>query len=258
MSQDRTQETIIVLQDIARINGEDIHIRSVDLPTRAQYLADDEDVPSDRAPMLGGDPAVNKMADEIYVSERSSSWNLLFSPQWRKTTFLIWGIWTFTSMAFTMFNVFLPKYLETLGFEGEAVPTRKDVYWDYMIYSIAGVPGSVMASYLIETRLGRKGTMASSAFGSSAALFIFSVIDSRTTMLISSSLVSFLVTLLYAVVYGYTPEVFDTTVRGTAVGTASGLGRIAGIASPIVSGILFTLSAALPLYVSVVGFCIQA
>jgi hypothetical protein len=44
-----------------------------------------------------------------------------------------------------MFNVFLPKYLETLGFEGEATPTRKDVYWDYMIYSIAGVPGSVVS-----------------------------------------------------------------------------------------------------------------
>lgn len=107
---------------------------------------------------------------------------------------------------------------------------------------------------MIETFLGRKGTMAASAFGSSLALFLFSIINSRVTMLISSSAVSFLATLLYAVIYGYTPEVFDTSVRGTAVGTASGLGRIAGIASPIVAGFLFTVSKTLPLYVSIGGF----
>ncbi|ORZ16921.1 major facilitator superfamily domain-containing protein [Absidia repens] len=188
--------------------------------------------------------------------DTTNSWTILMSDKWRLTLFLIWGIWTFTAMSFTMFNVFLPKYLETLGFEGEAAPTRKDVYWEYMIYSIAGVPGSVMASFMIETRLGRKGTMAFSAFGSAIALFLFSIIDSRATMLVSSSSVSFLATLLYAVIYGYTPEVFDTAVRGTAVGTASGLGRIAGIISPIVSGILLTINTALPLYVSVAGFVI--
>lgn len=107
---------------------------------------------------------------------------------------------------------------------------------------------------MIETFLGRKGTMAASAFGSSLALFLFSIIQSRVTMLLSSSAVSFLATLLYAVIYGYTPEVFDTLVRGTAVGTASGLGRIAGIISPITCGILFTIAAVFPLYVSMAGF----
>ena len=107
---------------------------------------------------------------------------------------------------------------------------------------------------MIETRLGRKGTMALSSFGSSLSLFLFSIISSRVTMLLSSSAVSFLATLLYAVIYGYTPEVFDTNVRGTAVGTSSGLSRVAGIISPIVCGILFTIASALPLYVSIVGF----
>ena len=107
---------------------------------------------------------------------------------------------------------------------------------------------------MIETRLGRKGTMALSSFGSSLSLFLFSIISSRVTMLLSSSAVSFLATLLYAVIYGYTPEVFDTNVRGTAVGTSSGLSRVAGIISPIVCGILFTIAAPLPLYVSIIGF----
>ncbi|KAI8338683.1 major facilitator superfamily domain-containing protein [Chlamydoabsidia padenii] len=201
-------------------------------------------------------PFLHNISASLTTTDTVNSWSILLSGQWRRTIFLIWGIWTFTSMAFTMFNVFLPKYLETLGYEDDFAPTRKDVYWDYMIYSMAGVPGSVMASYLIETRLGRKGTMAISAFGASIALFLFSVIGSRTAMLISSSSVSFMATLLYAVIYGYTPEIFDTAIRGTAVGTSSGLGRVAGIVSPILSGILFTVNTVLPLYVSVIGFVV--
>ncbi|KAI8376205.1 major facilitator superfamily domain-containing protein [Radiomyces spectabilis] len=293
LSKDRINETIIVLQDIARINGETVSIDRSDLPNGVQRdksrlppteAAEEEaflQVPHAEGGEEGlthpqhrrwsseyqnggyndhepedDDAVTDKMLSELYDTRSRNSLAILFSPKWRRTIILVWCIWTFTSVAFTMFNVLLPKYLETLGFEGEAAPTLKDVYWEYMIYSLAGVPGSVMASYMIETRLGRKGTMALSAFGSSLSLMIFSAIESRVTMLLSSSAVSFLATLLYAVIYGYTPEVFDTSVRGTAVGSASGLGRVAGIVSPVISGILLTIRPVLPLYVSVVGFSI--
>ncbi|KAI8643589.1 major facilitator superfamily domain-containing protein [Parasitella parasitica] len=276
MSQNRHNETIIVLQDIAMINGGHVHIDKDELPHMRhdfRQIASDEDEERGSFDMVEN-PSSNRNeesdeanhvllsngqhSEEIVVKEKekTKAFQLLMSSQWRLTTLLIWAIWTFTSVAYTMFNVFLPKFLETLGFEGEAIPSRQQVYWDYMIYSIAGVPGSVIASWLIETRLGRKGTMAMSAFGSSIALFLFSIISSRITMVLSSSSVSFLATLLYAVIYGYTPEVFDTNVRGTAVGAASGLGRIAGIVSPIITGILLTINTSLPLYISVIGFAI--
>ncbi|KAM3579732.1 hypothetical protein VKS41_007816 [Umbelopsis sp. WA50703] len=278
ISRNRKREAAEVLQTIANANGANMTITAADLPDSGSPVkmysitdSDDEslaedgvkqaslDASDDTSPILSpiGTTKPRKpttIAGKIKAVLSPEKLQVLFNEKWRVTTILVWAIWTFTAVAFTMFNVFLPKYLEMLGFAGEAPPTRADVYWDYMIYSIAGVPGSVMASWMIETRLGRKGTMALSAFGSSGALFIFSVISSRVTMLLSSSAVSFLATLLYAVIYGYTPEVFTTEVRGTAVGTASALGRIAGIISPIVSGILLTISTVLPLYVSVVGF----
>ncbi|KAI7859376.1 major facilitator superfamily domain-containing protein [Circinella umbellata] len=317
LSRDRRKETVMILQDIARINGQQVQIDSSDIPHSMSSMpssnqndeeemllnmeqrdgirsrrvsaemdlnyVDDPTVPmtqtshsEDGHDHVDGEHhhdtntttivtatdttsmrAMTTMSENIYddtMEEKVSKWKLLFGPKWRRTTILVWCIWAFTATAFTMFNVFLPKYLETLGFQGEEIRTRKDVYWDYMIYSLAGVPGSVLASYMIETRLGRKGTMAISSFGSSFSLFLFSIISSRVTMLLSSSAVSFLATLLYAVIYGYTPEVFDTSVRGTAVGTSSGLSRVAGIVSPIVCGILFTIATALPLYVSIVGF----
>ncbi|KAL0087363.1 major facilitator superfamily domain-containing protein [Phycomyces blakesleeanus] len=254
MSQYRTKETIIVLENIARINGEDVRITARDLPARP--VSQPQSIPEEEQAFLDedGDDVISAAESLSPASESlSNNWRQLFVPKWRRTTLLVFGIWTLTSMAYTMFNVFLPKYLETLGFE-KTPSSRKSVYWDYMVYSIAGVPGSLVASYMIETRLGRKGTMALSAFGSAFALFIFSIIDSHLTMVLSSSTVSFLATLLYAVIYGYTPEVFDTSVRGTAVGTASGLGRIAGILSPLASGWLYTFWVTLPLHISVVGF----
>ncbi|KAG1464736.1 hypothetical protein G6F56_005023 [Rhizopus delemar] len=228
----KTDETIVVLQEIAKTNGIRVHINKSELDIREQVQ--DETSPILQEKGKGGKQAFRE----------------LIGPKWRRTTIFIWSLWTFTSMAFTMFNVFLPKFLEMIQ-EDLGKPNQSQVYWDYMIYSLAGMPGSV-----VETRLGRKGTMALSAFGSSLALFIFSAVQSRLIMVISSSLVSFLATLLYATIYGYTPEIFETSIRGTAVGTASALGRIAGIISPILAGVLFLVNTSLPLYTSVIAYFI--
>ncbi|CAO3668692.1 unnamed protein product [Rhizopus stolonifer] len=233
----KTDETIAVLQEIAKTNGIHVHMDKSELDIREQVQ--DETSPILQEKGKGGKQAFRE----------------LIGPKWRRTTTFIWSLWTFTSMAFTMFNVFLPKFLEMIQDDPEK-PDQNQVYWDYMIYSLAGMPGSIIASYFIETRLGRKGTMALSAFGSSLALFIFSAVQSRLVMVISSSLVSFLATLLYATIYGYTPEIFETSIRGTAVGTASALGRLAGIISPVLAGVLFLVNTSLPLYTSVIAYCI--
>lgn len=166
MSQDRHNETIIVLQDIAKINGGHVHIDKNELPNMRhryrQTISDEEEeeegesygmMESLESSLNEENDEVNHVllsngqhTEEIVVKEKEKTkvFKQLMSPQWRLTTLLIWSIWTFTSVAYTMFNVFLPKFLETLGFEGEAIPTRQQVYWDYMIYSLAGVPGSVV------------------------------------------------------------------------------------------------------------------
>ncbi|CAG8479068.1 16030_t:CDS:2, partial [Racocetra fulgida] len=92
----------------------------------------------------------------------------------------------------------------------------REVLRDYLIYSVCGIPGSLFGSFLIETTLGRKGSMALATFGTSLAVFLFSTVRSRSGEVISSAMVSFLATLNYAVIYGYTPEVFEVKLRGTA------------------------------------------
>jgi len=75
-------------------------------------------------------------------------------------------------------------------------------------------------------------------------------------MLLASTLMMFMTTITYAVIYAYTPEVFETKVRGRAGGVASALGRVAGIVAPTLAGLLLTVNAQLPLWGAAISFVI--
>ncbi|KDN52949.1 MFS general substrate transporter [Tilletiaria anomala UBC 951] len=195
----------------------------------------------------------------------------LFEPHWRRTTILVWAIWTLVSLAFTIFNVFLPKFLEArLGAGGRgnggtpnAAPgsdgglqSRKDVMQDYLLYALASVPGSLLGAWMIETRLGRIGSMALSTACTGVSIAIFTVVRSRGGIVLSSMLISISATTTYAAIYGYTPEVFTTDVRGTACGSASALSRLAGIVAPLAAGVLIAIDINLPLFLSIALFAV--
>lgn len=181
----------------------------------------------------------------------------LFSRRMRRTTILVWIIWVLINLAYTMFNVFLPKFLESRGVaDDESSDSRSAVYRDYFIYTLCSVPGAMVGTWLVETKLGRKGSMALTTWGSAGAMFIFVGVKSGVGITISSGVLNFLGTAMYAIVYSYTPEVFDARIRGSACGIASALGRVAGIIAPILTGLLLSLSIAVPLWVSAAVFAL--
>ncbi|KAJ2815527.1 hypothetical protein FBU31_006896 [Coemansia sp. 'formosensis'] len=191
----------------------------------------------------------------------------LFAPSLRRTTLLVWVIWAVVAMGFTMFNVFLPKLLETRNNEAAqslvsvstsvaAGPHSKQirVYRDSLIYAVSGIPGSIVGAWMVDTRLGRIYSMALSTFISGLALVAFALTTkthNAALTIISSSVFGFMSTLMFAVIYAYTPEVFHPSVRGTACGMASALGRVSGIVAPLITGLLLGISTVVPLYVSV-------
>lgn len=61
-----------------------------------------------------------------------------------------------------------------------------------------------------------------------------------------------------AVIYGYTPEVFPSSYRGTACGIASSFSRLAGVLAPLLTGILLSIDVSLPLYVACSCFAVTA
>ncbi|KAJ2039147.1 hypothetical protein H4S03_001877 [Coemansia sp. S3946] len=191
----------------------------------------------------------------------------LFAPSLRRTTVLVWIIWAVVAMGFTMFNVFLPKLLETRNNEAShslvplsasvvAGPHSKQirVYRDSLIYAVSGIPGSIVGAWMVDTRLGRIYSMAISTFISGLALVAFALTaktHNAALTILSSSVFGFMSTLMFAVIYAYTPEVFHPSVRGTACGMASALGRVSGIVAPLITGLLLGISTVVPLYVSV-------
>jgi hypothetical protein len=88
--------------------------------------------------------------------------SMVLVPEWRRTTILVWGAWWGMSLAYTMFNVYLPKLLETR--QGsvsrsslvqtpssphvQATDTLERTLWDVVIFTIGGCPGAVVRRFL--------------------------------------------------------------------------------------------------------------
>ncbi|EPQ58015.1 MFS general substrate transporter [Gloeophyllum trabeum ATCC 11539] len=160
----------------------------------------------------------------------------LFS-NWRVgvTTALIWVCWATIGMGYPLFNSFLPQYFARVGKTGQT-QTTYEVYRNYAIESVVGVPGSVIGAYTVDIPyVGRKGTMALSTLISAIFLFLFTISADAKYQLAFSCVESFFQNIMYGVLYAYTPEVFPAPNRGTGTGIASFLNRITGLCAPLVA-----------------------
>ncbi|RKP07436.1 major facilitator superfamily domain-containing protein [Thamnocephalis sphaerospora] len=264
------QETVQVLRVIAQVNRSSVEVTLDDLPV--QYTPITAEKTSEADAKSGGSPDEdgvldgNSGADDLTRMRASPTERLrrlfsldalrpLFSQALIRTTLLIWAIWVFVALSYTMFNVFLPKFLESRGV-GTTQPPREQVYRDYFIYSAVGFPGSILGGWMAETQLGRRGSMIVSTLGTAACMFVFVGVSSDAGTLASTCAISLLSTVMYAVIYSYTPEVFHARFRGSACGIASALGRLVSIVAPLLTGVLLEQSVSLPLYVSAAGFAI--
>ncbi|OJJ47000.1 hypothetical protein ASPZODRAFT_131919 [Penicilliopsis zonata CBS 506.65] len=150
------------------------------------------------------------------------------------TTILLWFCWATIGMGYPLFNAFLPQYLSKSGNGGTT--STYIVYRNYAITSVVGLPGSILACFLVDMRyLGRKGTMAIATLITGIILFCFTASTNSNTQLVCSSLEAFFQNIMYGVLYAYTPEVFPAPNRGTGTGIASCLNRITGLCAPLVA-----------------------
>ncbi|KAF7987083.1 hypothetical protein HWV62_249 [Athelia sp. TMB] len=186
---------------------------------------------------------------------------MVLSPQWLRTTVLVWIVWFGVSMAFTMFNVFLPKLLESsassavpeAGGEtggGETPKSLEATLWDVVIFTLGGCPGPIVGAYLVNTRLGRRGSLAWSTFVTAFFCVVFVLVTGPLAVRASTVGISLSATTMYAVLYGWTPEIFGTKVRGTACGIASALSRVGGMIAPLMGGMLLMVDRSFPVYTS--------
>ncbi|CAG8630907.1 1244_t:CDS:2, partial [Funneliformis mosseae] len=252
ISQNRQQEAIHVYKEIARINGNENELE----------IQLDDSLFSNQISLLSSDTKICKSSHMLlhfrqkFVSKFKDI-ERLFSKKLLTTTLIVWSSWGLLSFASLMFILYLPKYLEgleenKLGDKGnnDGSEIIRDGLKNFIIYSAWGILGAIMSSYLVETTLGRKGTMILGAIGTSISICLFANFHDPTGIILFSMIIGCLKSINWAVIYCYTPEVFDTKVRGTACGISSVFARITGMISPIVTGNLISIGVTAPLYVT--------
>jgi MFS family permease len=220
MSRGLVQETNQVLGMIAAENGKAppslISTSQQGRPSfNSSSLADDStDVPSKRKGRVGREA---DRCRKICVGNRMTL-----------TTVLLCLIWCGSNFGYTSINLFLPTLLKLKTGSG-----LESTYKNTMIYSAAGLPGSFMGVWAVETRLGRKWTMALSTLGATVAIFFFYTTNTDQDVVLAASCFNCLTQSMFAAIYTYTPEVYRTSTRGTAMGLLTAISKCAGIVAPL-------------------------
>uniref|UniRef100_A0A7S3LVX0 Major facilitator superfamily (MFS) profile domain-containing protein n=1 Tax=Palpitomonas bilix TaxID=652834 RepID=A0A7S3LVX0_9EUKA len=150
----------------------------------------------------------------------------LFNKQNRKQTVILWLMWLCASCGLLGVIIFLPDYFHAKGIG------NMSIYEDIFLSTTGNVPGIIVAAFLIETRLGRKKTMAILSFLCAAFIFVLGPVSSATYLIVASAISKFFLYGLWAAIDAYTPESYSTQERSTGSAAANCWARIAGLASP--------------------------
>lgn len=151
----------------------------------------------------------------------------IWSRRYSQITFSIWVLWI--SLNFLYQGVFV--WLPTLLAEGSSTINRSFLLT--LFISLGQIPGTFLIAYLAD-RYNRKRLIIISLglHGLTVFLFSFSVV---TAWIIS---VGFLLMLFNGMAWGlahpFSAELYPTSIRGTATGWATGIGRLGGVVSPLV------------------------
>lgn len=169
---------------------------------------------------------------------------------------LVISSWALIGLAFPLYNAFLPSYLEQRGSANKPLSVAL-TYRNALIVAVMGIPGSIIAGLLVELRIGRKGTLFGSLLLTGIILFGSTTAKTSNSYLAWNCFFNFFSTIMYGVLYAYTPEVFPTKIRGTAIGLAASANRVLGVFAPIIA-IFADLTTSAPIFVSGALFLFSA
>ncbi|KAH9924322.1 MFS general substrate transporter [Epithele typhae] len=145
------------------------------------------------------------------------------------STSLLIVTWALIGLAFPLYNGFVTVFLASRGADfGDG--SLYITYRNQVILSIMGIPGALLAGYLVEHPwLGRKGTLAIST--ALTGVFLFASTTARTSdaLLGWNCGYTFTSNVMYGVLYAVSPELFPTKDRGTGNAIVSAANRIFGI-----------------------------
>ncbi|TFK62074.1 MFS general substrate transporter [Pluteus cervinus] len=172
------------------------------------------------------------------------------------STSLIWFSWLLIGLAYPLYNVFLPSYLQSRGADfgsGSAYTTWRN----YTLANFSSIWGPILAGFMCTTRLGRKYTMVIGALVTMAFFFAYTQVRSENQNIGFNCAISFALNIYYGTLYAYTPEVLPSAHRGTGNGIAIALNRVMGILSAVVATVANT-NTPVPIWICAALYIVMA
>ncbi|GKT90652.1 sugar transporter [Colletotrichum tofieldiae] len=162
LSKGRQSEAIAVVHGIASRNGAKTWLTEEVLDAVVDGVVDDDEQErsrSSRASMLHGSGGTTNVLRERMKAFSADRLRPLFKTRTLGlATVIVWFVWATIGMGYPLFNAFLPQYLSHGGAapppedspDAGATPITPDTYRTYAITSAVGVPGSLLAAYLVD------------------------------------------------------------------------------------------------------------
>lgn len=174
-----------------------------------------------------GVPVIDTIVVKPVAQKQQVSFRQLWSGRFARRSLMLWLVWF--GIVFSYYGIFtwLPSLLVKQGYS--VVQSFEYV----LIMILAQLPGYISAAWLVE-RLGRKATLAGFIGACAISAYFFGRADTVFNIMVWGCLLSFFNLGAWGVLYTYTPEQYPANIRAFGAGWASAVGRMGGIAAPIV------------------------
>ncbi|CAI5444338.1 unnamed protein product [Caenorhabditis angaria] len=207
VSQKRYTEADQVLQKAAKVNG-------ATLPDQWWEQLDDNQ------------PATTSSAEEAEEIPKKalSGADLFKTPELRKRTLVVFFLWPVISMVY-------------YGMAMKANVLGGDIYTSSIFAALVEIP-ALFVVYLLIDRIGRRLLLAGGLFIAGACLILNWLMGTNVPLAVAIAqmmVTKGAITGVYAAIYTYSPELFPTTIRNTAMGFCSTIARVGAIAASYVS-----------------------
>lgn len=177
--------------------------------------------------------------DQVLVEKESgkSPFAELWSADYWKRTLMLWIVWPACLFGYYGLTSWLSALLVDKGFA-----IIKSITFVVTI-TIGGIPGFLLATYLIE-KIGRRPVVIVSTAMTAASAYLYGNAGTLTMLYTWGFLMMFFTYAMWSSIYAYTPELYPTRMRGTGCGLSSSVGRIGAIAGPYAIGWLLVTAGA--------------
>ncbi|KAH6651033.1 major facilitator superfamily domain-containing protein [Chaetomium tenue] len=237
MGKGRDEDAVRIVHEVAKRNGKETKLTLEDL--RACE-------PEGYVRQAKAAEAVKRKLEDVNFDRIKA---LFATKKLALSTGLIMAVWAFIGLGYPLYNAYLPFIQASRGADFGDGSTYL-TYRNSLIIAVVGVPGALLGGFLVELpNFGRKGTLAASTILTGVFLYASTTALNSAALLGWNCAFNFTSNVMYAVLYGFTPELFPTPQRGTGNALTATCNRIFGIMAPIVA-MFADLQTAAPVYTS--------